>query len=211
VPFTSIILLAAGESTRMGRPKQTLPWFGVPLLRWQVEQAGRSGADELIVVLGERVDEYCALLPEKLDRVPVLRIVENADFAAGKTTSVKAGVRAVDERSTTVVPWAVDSPRTAELLDTLIEGHLAGGLPISYPWHDGHEGHPPLFELTLRDELLDISEEHAGLREVRHRNPARVHRIDVDNPLVLVNMNTPEQYRRALELTGQAPGDKGAP
>ena len=201
--FVSLVVLAGGSSSRMGRPKQTLPWMGKPLLTWQVEQCGLSCADELIVVLGENADEYRPLLPETVGRVPVYRIVENLDHAQGKTTSVLAGLRAADERATDWIFLAMDAPRPAHITDELVEAHFAGGLPITYPWHGGIEGHPPVMNVSLRSEIEGITEEKRGLREVTERDAGRVNRVEFTDPVVIINMNSPEDYERALVVTGQ--------
>ena len=202
--FVSLIVLAAGSSSRMGAPKQTLPWMGKPLLTWQVEQCGLSCADELIVILGENADDFRPLLPESVGRVPVYQVIENPDFERGKTTSVLAGLRAADERATDWIFLAMDSPRPAPVTDALIHAHFDGGLPITYPWHNGIEGHPPVMNVSLRREIEAITEEKRGLREVTERDPARVNRVDFDDPIAIVNMNSPEDYERALKVTGQA-------
>ncbi|MDA1096781.1 MAG: nucleotidyltransferase family protein [Chloroflexi bacterium] len=202
MPFTSVILLAAGESLRMGEPKQLLPWYGMPLLLYQVEEAGRTHADEVIVVLGQNANRYRQMLPPRLDG-PRLIVVENPDYELGKTTSVMAGIAASDPRAEAVVPLASDSPRTATFLDQLVAAHFAGGKPITYPWHRGIEGHPGVFSTTLRDELMAISEETKGIRGVTERDPTRVNRVEFDDPMVAVNMNRWEDYERALRLTGQ--------
>ncbi len=201
--FVSLIILAAGSSSRMGRPKQTLPWMGAPLLTWQVEQGGRSRADEVIVVLGEDAADFRPLLPERLDRAPAYSIIENPDYARGKTTSVLAGLRAADPRSTDWIFLAMDSPRPAEITDALIEAHMAGGLPITYPWHGSIEGHPPVMNAALRGEIEAITEAGRGLRGVTERDPSRVNRVEFSEPVVIINMNSPEDYERALSVTGQ--------
>ena len=201
--FVSLVVLAGGSSSRMGRPKQTLPWMGKPLLRWQVEQCGLSRADELIVVLGENAEDFRPLLPESVGRVPVYRIIENPDHALGKTTSVLAGLRAADERATDWIFLAMDAPRPAHITDELIEAHFAGGLPITYPWHGGIEGHPPVMNASLRSEIEGITEARRGLREVTERDAGRVNRVEFTDPVVIINMNSPEDYERALAVTGQ--------
>ena len=201
--FVSLVVLAGGSSSRMGRPKQTLPWMGKPLLTWQVEQCGLSCADELIVVLGENAEDFRPLLPESVGRVPVYRIIENPDHAQGKTTSVLAGLRAADERATDWIFLAMDAPRPAHITDELIEAHFAGGLPITYPWHGGIEGHPPVMNASLRSEIEGITEARRGLREVTEREAGRVNRVEFADPVVIINMNSPEDYERALAVTGQ--------
>jgi molybdenum cofactor cytidylyltransferase len=204
MPFISIVILAAGESSRMGQPKQTLPWEGTTLLQYQVQQAGRTQAREVIVVLGgEESDEYRRLLPVRLEG-PRLIVIENQDYSLGKTTSVKAGVRAIDSQSEHVVMLAADSPRPAAVLDRLMTEHVGRGSLITYPSYRGREGHPPVLSMALREEVMAISEERRGLREVAERDPARVLHVEFDDPLVIVNMNSPEDYERALRLTGQA-------
>ena len=205
--FISLVILAAGSSSRMGRPKQTLPWMGQPLLTYQVYQAGLTRADEVIVVLGENAEEYRPLLPETLAAVPTYRIVENPDHARGKTTSVLAGLRASDERATDWIFLAMDAPRPAHITDELLEAHFSGGLPITYPWHAGIEGHPPVMNASLRAETEGITEEKRGLREITERDAARVNRVEFSDPIVIVNMNSPADYERALAVTGQ----QGAP
>ena len=202
--FVSLVVLAGGSSSRMGRPKQTLPWMGKPLLTWQVEQCGLSCADELIVVLGENADDFRPLLPESIGRVPVYRIIENPDHALGKTTSVLAGLRAADERATDWIFLAMDAPRPAHITDELIEAHFAGGLPITYPWHGDIEGHPPVMNASLRSEIEGITEAKRGLREVTERDAGRVNRVEFTDPVAIINMNSPEDYERALVVTGQA-------
>ena len=198
----SIIVLAAGDSSRMGRPKQTLPWEGVPLLRSQVEESGKTGARQVVVVLGNDAAEFRTVLPSRLERAELI-VIENPDYERGKTTSVKAGIRAMHSPVDAVVPMAGDSPRPAALLDRLVEAHFAGRKPITYPWFQGVEGHPGVFSMELRDELLEIEEASRGIRGVTERDPARVNRVEFDDPLAIVNLNTWDDYERALRLTGQ--------
>lgn len=204
--FFTVILLAAGESSRMGQPKQLLPWMGTTLLQYQVDQLKQTVAQELIVVLGKDAPTYRRMLPlfRRSASGPRLVVMENKDYELGKTTSVKAGIAAADDRSEAVVPLASDSPRTAAVLDRLMACHAEGKAPITYPWHKGTEGHPGVFSLTLREELMGISETRRGLREVTERDPSRVRREEFEDPLVIVNLNTPQDYERALRLTGQA-------
>ncbi len=187
----------------MGRPKQSLPWLGLPLLRYQVIESGNTTADEVVVVLGNDAEEHRSLLPAKLERARLV-VVENPDYTLGKTTSVKAGMAVVDKSVDAVVPMAGDSPRAADLLDELVEAHFEAGKSITYPWHRGTEGHPGVFSMGLRDELLAIDEATRGIRGVTERNPDRVNRVELDDPMSIVNLNTWEDYENALRLTGQS-------
>jgi molybdenum cofactor cytidylyltransferase len=78
------ILLAAGESTRMGRLKQLLPWDGTPLIAWQVGQLQEAGADDVVVVLGHEAEQIRSAVPEPA------RVVINPDYKQGRATSLRA-------------------------------------------------------------------------------------------------------------------------
>ena len=90
-PSVSAVLLAAGESTRMGRPKPLLSWEGTTLVQYQVASLQSGGVDEVCVVTGAGGEAVGPLLAHEAG----VRVVPNPDYRAGKTTSVRAGVRAV--------------------------------------------------------------------------------------------------------------------
>ena len=200
----SIVLLAAGSSDRMGKPKQTLTWFGTPLLVHQVQAAMDSKANEVVVILGENFNEYRTLLKTHLgSSFTNINLVENTDWSLGKTTSVKLGIQNVSPNSKDIILWAADSPRSSQLINDLMEYHISNNNLITYPWYDSKEGHPGIFSLSLRKDLLSISEEKQGLREIVSKNASRVSKFISDDPLSIVNMNTLEDYNQALSLTNQ--------
>ncbi len=115
-PFLSGIILAAGTSTRMGRPKQLLSLEGRPLLQHVVDAAVASCLDEIIVVLGHRAEEIRAAIncPD-----PV-RMIVNAEYAEGQSTSLRAGLRAASPRAKAAAVLLGDQPRvTAQLINTV--------------------------------------------------------------------------------------------
>jgi CTP:molybdopterin cytidylyltransferase MocA len=189
------ILLAAGESSRMGRPKPLLEWFGQSLVEAQIDALLAGGADEVFVVTGKSDAQVAPVLA---GRAHVHR-VHNPDFAEGKTTSVKAGVAAVSLDAVTIVLLAVDQPRPAWVVRRVLESHLASGAPVTSPRFDGHGGHPLVFAGALRDELLAISESAEGIREVVRRHSARMNRVEFDSAVVRLDLNTLDAYEQALE------------
>ena len=86
------VLLAAGESTRMGRPKQLLEWAGRPLVQYQVQELQATSAQEIVVVLGHEADLLEPLV-EQVMKSPRTHAVINPDYRQGKTTSIKTGLR----------------------------------------------------------------------------------------------------------------------
>lgn len=186
--FVSTILLAAGESTRMGRPKAFVPWDGTTLLEYQLAQlAAVEAIREIIVVTGHEPDRIgeVTLTAERA------RIVHNTDYRTGKVSSIDAGTRAVSSGADAIILLAVDQPRSAEILRMIIEAHTSSGRPIALPAHRGRWGHPPIFTRELLPELLAMTEDTQGLRAVLRRHADEICEVDCDAS-VLVDLNRPE-------------------
>ena len=200
------VVLAAGESTRMGEPKALLawppsPWPDATLLSHAVLSALEAGYAPVVVVLGHDTE---ALRPHAPTGGSV-RVAVNARYAEGRATSIARGAEALTgEAIDGVLVASVDQPRTVEMLRTLREAwqRARPRPPLAVPTYEGRAGHPPLFDAALLPELLRVSEERQGLREVTARHCAV--RLDVPcaDPLTAVNLNTPADYERALRLAG---------
>lgn len=190
------ILLAAGESSRMGQLKALLPWRGRPLLQHQVSALRDGGADRVVVVLGHRADDLSPLL----DGLEGVDWVLNPDYLQGKTTSIKAGLSAVDPRvAAEILLLNVDQPRSAADIARILDTHRAMGHAVTIPTCGGKGGHPIVLSADLLDELMVIDEESLGVKAVVQRRPESVNRFPLENPEILLDLNTPEQYRQALE------------
>ena len=190
------LLLAAGESTRMGRPKALLPWHGATLVEYQVRALAAAGVSRIVVVLGHNPVEVAPAVRG----ADGLRMLINPDYAKGKTTSIKAGLREVGRGTLGVLLLAVDQPRPVGLLRRLLQEHLEAGALVTQPVYQARGGHPVLFSPSLLPELLAITEEQQGIREVLERHRAQVQRVQVDSPMVLLDLNTEEQYQQALRM-----------
>ena len=192
----SAIILAAGESTRMGRLKALLPWQGSTLIQYQVESLQEAGVDQVVVVVGHRWEEVEAPVRGQ----PGVETVVNPDYKQGKTTSIKTGLSRVSPSAQAVLVLAVDQPRPVSILKSLLDVHLERGNLITCPEYGGHRGHPFIFSATLMSELAAITEEGQGLREVVDRHRADTYRMAVDNPIVNADMNSPEDLKEAERL-----------
>ena len=193
----SAILSAAGASTRMGRPKPLLPWKGVTLIEHQIRCLLDGGCDEVVAVLGHRSDEVSPYV-----HGPSARITVNPDHALGKTTSIKAGLRAIDPAAGAILFIAVDQPRTAEVVSAVIGSHLGHDALITSPRFRGRGGHPLIFDVSLKGELEAITEEGQGILEVYSRHRDQVNEVQIENSIVRLDVNTPEEYRTAFETYG---------
>jgi molybdenum cofactor cytidylyltransferase len=189
------LLLAAGESTRMGELKALLPWDGRPLLQYAVDQIIASPVKRAAVVLGHQGETLRALLP----RDPRLQVVDNPAYREGKVSSILAGVAALPPEGHVLV-LGVDQPRPASLLTRVIEAHLEGGALITVASFEGRRGHPVIFAPSLRPELLALEEATEGLRAVLRRHADSVRLGETGSPLALTNLNTPADVAAARAL-----------
>ena len=188
------ILLAAGESKRMGSPKALLPWRGATLLEYQMNSLLQGGCDSVVVVTGKYDAEMAPLLK---DRPGIIRVY-NPKFAEGKTTSVKAGVWELPDGIHSIVLLAVDQPRPAWVIERVLRLHTDFGADVTSPGYDGHGGHPLVFDAQLRPELAAITEEGEGVRAIFRKPDIDHHRVKFDSAVVRLDINTPEAYENAL-------------
>jgi molybdenum cofactor cytidylyltransferase len=193
----AVILLAAGESRRMGRPKQLLPWRGTTLVRHAAETALHSQASGVVVVVGSQAAQVCAAL-EGLD----VKIAENASFASGQASSLRVGIGALGTGYAAALVMLVDQPLVQPaLLDALVERWRATGAPLVVPRHAGRRGNPVLIGRELFGELLDLRGD-TGARSLFERHSTRIAWLEADESVV-VDVDSPEAY---AQLLAQEPG-----
>ena len=201
MPGAYAILLAAGESSRMGQLKALLPWRGRPLLQHQTAALLDGGANGVVAVLGHRADELRPLLEGR----PGVSWTLNPDYRQGKTTSIKAGLAALDgDAVDDILLLNVDQPRSAGDVARILAAHRAADYAVTVPEYRGKGGHPIVLSAALLPELRQISEETQGIKAIVRRRPEAVNRVALDNPEILLDLNTPEQYRAAAGATGAA-------
>lgn len=192
--MNAAILLAAGASTRMGRPKALLDWRGRPLARWQADQLAEA-CDLVIPVLGANAAEIAAVLPER----PSIRPILNRAWQRGRASSIRTAARCIPASAETIIIASVDQPATAEIVRNLLD-HLQQrpDAQIAVPRRDGRNGHPAAFRATLLPELRQVSERNQGLKAIRQRHADATAFLETDDPTVLLDLNTLTAYERAL-------------
>ncbi len=188
----SAILLAAGESKRMGRPKQLLEWQENTLLQHCLESIMRSAVDETILVLGHEADRIGARLPP----LP-LTIVINPDYRQGMASSLRRGLLSMDPGSEAFLVLLADQPGIApEIINTVIRAFRQADPKrgIVRPVYRGRPGHPVLFGAQYLQEALHLRGD-VGARRIVANHPADVLEINVEDAAVLQDVDTPEEYR----------------
>jgi len=194
------ILLAAGMSRRLGRPKQLLDFNGRPLLRCVVERCLRSRLDGLWVVVGHEADAVAAALAG-LDA----HIIMNAAYADGQATSLVAGLGAAGRDADAVAVLLGDQPGIdPALIDGAIDARRSGGARIAMAAYGEERGHPVLFGRELFDELRTITGDQGG-REVIRRHQDEVVLVPAASPQVPLDVDTEEAYARLLDEHSKDP------
>ncbi len=186
------LILAAGESTRMGRLKQLVPWDGMPLIAWQVQQMRDAGADEIVVVLGHAAEEIRPAVPSGV------RIAVNAAYKDGRATSLLCGAEALSDDVEAILILNVDQPRPSWVSRLVLERWRETHAPIVSPRFAGRGGHPIAVDGSLLAELREVNEETLGLRAVTVRHAAESVEIAIANAAPNVDVNTSEEYEAAL-------------
>jgi CTP:molybdopterin cytidylyltransferase MocA len=188
------IVLAAGESRRMGFPKALLPIAGHTFVEHIVRALAAAAVDAIYVVLGAHADRILAAV----DLAPA-QVVRNPDWPRGQLSSLQAGLRALPPGAYEAVLMAlVDHPLVEpRVVRAVIDAHARTGRPIVVPVHDGRRGHPVLFAARLIPELLAAPLD-AGARAVIRAHASEVLEVPTDAPGVLADIDTPQLYAQWL-------------
>ncbi len=203
-PRLAAILLAAGQSTRMGQPKALLPWGGVPLVRHQADLlTSHPAIDQLLVVVGNLQDE----VSDALKGTPT-RVLVNLRFREGRATSLAAGARAFQRTPTSILVANVDQPLEANLLQPLVAAWRTDPVALWRPTYKGSGGHPVIVPADIAPELEQVTEATQGLRAVVTRHRRRLRSVPVDSQLAVLNLNTPADYAAAQPASDPAPSPK---
>lgn len=193
-PRIAALLLAAGQSRRMGQKNKLLePVDGKPMVRTVADTLAASQAGPLTVVLGHEADRVRDALAG-VDAV----FATNPDYEAGLSTSLKTGIAALAEEAEGVIVCLGDMPRIeAATIDRMIAGFdPVEGRAIVVPTHRGKRGNPVLFGKRFFDEITTVSGD-VGARHLIGRHEDLVVEVEVEDDSVLLDIDTPEALAKA--------------
>ncbi len=194
-PFVTGLVLAAGGSRRLGRPKQLLPYGSSTLLGHTLDTARASGFDQLIVALGGSSAE----VRRKVDLAGV-EVVENPDYGEGCSSSIAAGLSKVDRRCEALVLMLGDQPGvTAATVRALIAGRGEGTRLAVCAYDDGR-GHPLAFGRAMFGPLGELHGDKAVWKLIERLGDAVVE-VRISGPIP-PDVDTREDYAAVLETAG---------
>lgn len=189
----SAILLAAGQSTRMNSLKGLLPWGETTLFEHQLQILTQSPFKEIIVVIGYKAEQFIKIAKD----YPV-KIILNKNYQLGKCSSIIAGLYAVQKLSDIILISSIDQPTEREIIQQLVQTFLEGDYPLAIPIMDGKRGHPIVFSTKIFKDLLAITEETKGLRNVIQKYQNQLIEVPINDPHIHLNLNTFQDYLVAL-------------
>jgi CTP:molybdopterin cytidylyltransferase MocA len=194
IPLLAAIILSAGASTRMGRPKALLPYREATFLEHLLQVTRHSRIGLTRVVLGAGAEEIRTIA--KLD---ASTIVLNPDWEQGQLSSICAGLRSLAGIETDgILLCPVDHPLvTARLIGGLIARFYENEKVIVLPVYKGRRGHPVIFSSTLYGELLAAPADK-GARAVVWAHAADLLEVPSDEEGIVLNINDPDMLRHAI-------------
>ena len=185
------IILAAGESRRMGRPKALLPYHGGTFVSVLAEKLSET-CSPLCVVFGYQAQDLMAWTP-----APVIA-VENTNYRYGMLTSLQAGLRAIPELPERILFTLVDHPAIKTSTIRLL---LECAAPLAIPRYSGKRGHPVIMSREIASEIL-AEPMTSKLNHVIDRHAAEIHYIEVSDPGVRDDIDDPQHYEELLAREG---------
>jgi molybdenum cofactor cytidylyltransferase len=188
------VILSAGASNRMGRPKALIPYRERTFLGHLIEVTRNPRIGVTRVVLGAGAD--LIRTSAKLDSSIV---VLNPEWEKGQLSSIRAGLRGLEGIEIDgIVLCPVDHPLvSARLVGELVARFYEQNKPIVLPTHNGRRGHPMIFSKTLFGELL-VAPDETGARAVVWAHPDDVLEVPTEEEGILLNINDPDMLERAL-------------
>ena len=191
----SAILLAAGVSTRMGRPKLLLPWGGTTVLGQVISTFANAGIRDIILVTGGAREPIEAMAKAMATSIPV-RSVFNPDFSkAGMLSSIKAGLEALSVLTGAALIGLGDQPQvkqeTIRRICTVYGQTLS---PLVIPSFQNKRGHPWLASSLIWQEILALPPSSTS-RQFLNTYSGRVEYVSSDES-ILQDLDTPEDYAR---------------
>lgn len=186
------IILAAGESRRMGYPKPLLQIGGQTFIE-HIAAAMLTVVPRIVIVIGAHRERVRAAIPHD----PRIAIVENPKYLRGQLSSLKVGLGAILPESTAALVHLGDHPTVRDAtFRAVADSYYCTGKPITIARYGGRRGHPVMFDRAVFAELL-AAPEVEGARYVVNADPSRVAYVDLDDPGINLDLDTPSDLERA--------------
>ena len=189
----SAIILAAGQSKRMGQPKMLLPWGNRTVIEHVVSTFLDAGIEDIVVVTGGARPEIDTALAHYS-----VRKVYNPEYGSGEMlSSLQCGVRAMPEGVHAALIGLGDQPQVQESsIRAICQAYQADPSSLIVPSFQMKRGHPWLIARPLWNEILDLRPPSTP-RDILNQHSDAIHYVTVDTATILADLDTPEDYRKS--------------
>jgi molybdenum cofactor cytidylyltransferase len=185
------VILAAGLGRRMGTVKQLLPFRGKPLLQHVIDAARASRLENLLLVLGHAHEQVLSQLDTR-----GLEVIVNRDFAAGQSSSVRAGLEHRADADGIMYLLGDQPLLSTGVIDALIDCFLREQPWAAVPVHHGQPGNPVIIGRQLMEGLSTLSGDMGARRLLQQSQFVR--RVKIDDPAILRDVDTMDDYLALL-------------
>jgi molybdenum cofactor cytidylyltransferase len=188
----TVLILAAGQSKRMGRPKMLLPWGETTVLEHVIATFKAAGVDDVLVVTGGAREQVEALVRDSARRI------FNPNYAEGEMlSSVQAGLAGLKPGTEAMLIGLGDQPQVQERSVRLVlDEYHRSGASVVVPSYQMRRGHPWLVARSHFEEILGM-QSPASLREFLNSHQDEIRYVEFDNNSILQDMDTPEDYLKS--------------
>jgi molybdenum cofactor cytidylyltransferase len=187
------IILAAGESKRMGSPKMILPFWGSTIIEKVIENVLSSNVDKTVLVVGSGKNKILKLT----EKFPVMHCY-NEHYKDGMLSSAKCGFKYLPHDFRAAMVFLGDQPTIkASITDFVIKSYNDFGKGLVLPVYNKKRGHPLLVDSKYKGEIMEL-EGPEGLKELLKRHPDDVLEIETQDPSILKDIDTEEDYMNEL-------------
>jgi molybdenum cofactor cytidylyltransferase len=189
------VILAAGESKRMGSPKMLLPFNGSTMIECVISNVTKSDVDRIIVVLGAEKEALIPLMGKWQ-----IEYCYNENYKEGMLSSVQCGFKNLSSGCKASLVFQGDQPLiTSNTINTVINAYLSSEKGIVIPVYKNKRGHPILIDMKYRNDIDKLSPDK-GLRSLTYKFPSDVLEVDTDESGILRDFDTYDQYTIGINL-----------
>jgi molybdenum cofactor cytidylyltransferase len=186
------LLLAAGKSSRMGSCKPLLPLGNETVIERCLNTLRHGGVNEIIVVVSIHGEDIARAISDHS-----VRIVVNSDESGDMASSIRTGRDNTTQETSGIIVALCDYPLVLpNTVKILIDQHAKHPACIITPTCNGRRGHPLLLPRLILEELT----EGKTLRDVLKTDTGRIHELPLDDPGILIDMDTPKDYRTVCKM-----------
>lgn len=185
----SAIVLAAGQAARFGQCKQLVQLGEKTLVEHVLDTVNASAVDDIVVVLGAHADEIRRRVKFRRERVVI-----NPEYAVGMSTSIHAGLRALEPSTDAAIIVLADQPFVSpQTLNRLADEYRTKKAAAVVPTYHGARGNPVLVDKSLFPEMLELRGD-IGFRAIFQKDPDSILKVPVDDVGIVTDIDTREDF-----------------